>query len=174
MIGRYFALFGDRSIIYKAARIMGAANISIGKSVTINMGAYLYALEIAEQKPKLIIGDGVTIGFYSHIVAVDEVIIEKNVLIADKVYIGDNSHIYDDIQIPIIEQGVRSTGKTEIGEGSWIGDNVSIVSSKIGKHCVIGSNSVVNKDIPDYCVAVGNPAVVVKRYNFENRKWERV
>ena len=43
------------------------------------------------------------------------------------------------------------------------GINVVIVGNvKIGKHCVIGANSVVTKDIPDYCVAVGSPARVIK------------
>ena len=36
---------------------------------------------------------------------------------------------------------------------------------KIGKHCVIGANSIVNKDIPDFCVAVGCPAKIIKSYN---------
>ena len=45
---------------------------------------------------------------------------------------------------------------------------------KIGKHCVIGANTVVTKDIPNYCVAVGSPAKVIKRYNFEIGEWESV
>lgn len=50
-----------------------------------------------------------------------------------------------------------------IGEGSYIGINLVIVGNvKIGKHCVIGANSVVTKDVPDYCVAVGSPARVIK------------
>ena len=48
-----------------------------------------------------------------------------------------------------------------------------ILGASVGKHCVIGANSVVTKDIPDYCVAVGSPAVVVKRYNTINKKWEK-
>lgn len=51
-----------------------------------------------------------------------------------------------------------------IGEGSYIGINAVIVGNvKIGKHCVIGANSVVTKDVPDYCVAVGSPARVIKK-----------
>ena len=53
--------------------------------------------------------------------------------------------------------------KVSIGEGSYIGINTVIVGNvKIGKHCVIGANSVVTKDVPDYCVAVGSPARVIK------------
>lgn len=50
-----------------------------------------------------------------------------------------------------------------IGDGSYIGINTVIVGNvKIGKHCVIGANSVVTKDVPDYSVAVGIPARVIK------------
>jgi abequosyltransferase len=41
----------------------------------------------------------------------------------------------------------------------------------VGKHCVIGANSVVNKDVPDYCVAVGNPAIVVKTLDVKTGQW---
>lgn len=44
----------------------------------------------------------------------------------------------------------------------------------ISKQCVIGANSVVTKDITDYCVATGSPAKVLKRYNFESKEWERL
>ena len=43
-----------------------------------------------------------------------------------------------------------------------------------GKHCVIGANSVVTKDIPDYSVAVGAPAKVIKQYNATTNQWEKV
>ena len=61
-----------------------------------------------------------------------------------------------------------------IGDGSWIGENVCILGANIGKHSVIGANSVVLQDIPDYCVAVGSPARVVRKYDFETKKWVTV
>lgn len=67
------------------------------------------------------------------------------------------------------------TPNLSIGDGTWIGTNVVIVGNvHIGKNCVIGANSVVSTNIPDYSVAVGSPAKVVKRYNFENKQWEKV
>ena len=64
----------------------------------------------------------------------------------------------------MIDQGIVQRGqKVSIGVGSYIGINaVIVVNMKIGKHCVIGDNSVVTKDVPDYCVAVGSPAKVIK------------
>lgn len=44
---------------------------------------------------------------------------------------------------------------------------------KIGRHCVIGAGSMVNKDIPDYCVVVGSPARIIKRYNPQSGQWEK-
>jgi len=83
-------------------------------------------------------------------------------------------HEYKDITIPIKEQPIINAGKVIIGEHSWIGENVCIIGAKIGKHCVIGANSVVTKDIPDYSVAVGVPAKVIKKYSFEKNEWEKV
>ena len=45
---------------------------------------------------------------------------------------------------------------------------------KIGKHCVIGANSVVNNNIPDYCVAVGNPSRIVKTFDVKTGQWVKV
>ena len=111
---------------------------------------------------KLVIGEGCQIGHFNHIYATNEIIIEKNVLTADKVYISDNSHSYMDISKPIMNQPILQLTKVKIGSGSWIGENVCIIGASIGKNCVIGANSVVTKNIPDYSVAVGAPAKVIK------------
>lgn len=56
-----------------------------------------------------------------------------------------------------------------IGEGSWLEVNVCVMGATIGKHCVVGANSVVIHDIPDYCVVVG----IVKRYDFATKQWRK-
>ena len=62
-----------------------------------------------------------------------------------------------------------------IGDDSFIGINTVIVGNvSIGLHCVIGSNSVVTKSIPDFCVAVGAPAKIIRQYSNVTNKWERV
>lgn len=91
-------------------------------------------------------------------------------------YITDCDHEYRNVAIPVIDQGIVQNGqKVSIGDGSYVGINAVIVGNvKIGKHCVIGANSVVTKDVPDYCVAVGSPAKVLKRYNSETQQWKSV
>ena len=62
-----------------------------------------------------------------------------------------------------------------IDEGSWIGEKVCILPGvTIGKKCIIGAGSVVTKDVPDYCIACGNPAKVIKKYDFDEHRWIRV
>ena len=86
----------------------------------------------------------------------------KNTLIASGVHImsGNNQHNFDDLDRPIQQQDGDYV-KIEIGEDSWIG-NGSLVMANIGKKCVIGAGSVVTKAIPDYSIAIGNPAKVIK------------
>ena len=93
------------------------------------------------------------------------------------VFIADYNHEYRDVDKPVWEQGefAQENSHIIIGEGSWLGTNVVVVGKvRIGKHCVIGANSVVTKDIPDYSVAAGIPAKVIKRYDFEKEEWVRV
>ncbi len=71
-------------------------------------------------------------------------------------------------------QGVTQKRDVVIGNGSWIGEHVCIIGASIGRHCVIGANSVVTRDIPDYSVAVGSPAIVIKKYDFNLNKWIKV
>lgn len=70
-------------------------------------------------------------------------------------------------------QPIKQLNHVRIGEGAWLGENVCIIGASVGKQSVIGANSVVSKDIPDYCVAVGAPAIIVKRYNFDKNQWEK-
>ena len=49
-----------------------------------------------------------------------------------------------------------------------------MISSTIGRNCVIGANSVVVNDIPDYSVAVGSPAKVIKTYDIKKKIWKKV
>lgn len=112
------------------------------------------------KRARITIGDGCVIGHYNEIYATQSITLENNVLTADRVYISDNLHGYDDPYVPVKHQAIQQCHAVCIGEGSWLGVNVSVIGSNIGKHCVIGANAVVTHDIPDYCVAVGIPRVL--------------
>lgn len=167
----FFKNYSVLAIIFPSVRIQGKKYISILKKTTIQRQGWLLALKIDEHNPVLSIGENCAIGDFSHITAVRSVIIENNVLIANKVYISDNVHDFKDINIPIIKQGVLFKSEVRIREGAWIGENVCIIGANIGKNSIVGANSVVTKDIPDYSVAVGIPAKIIKQFNLETNEW---
>lgn len=154
--------------------IDGSRNISVGNNVYVAYKTWLAAVPLTNTASCVLsIGDGTSIGNFNHIYATQSIVIGKNVLTADKVYISDNMHSYENALIPIKSQPIKQVSNVVIGDGSWIGENVCILGAKIGVNCVIGSNSVVTKDIPDFCVAVGSPAIIIKRYCSLTGEWKR-
>ena len=169
-----FKEFGKNSKLYRPLRIQGPKNISIGKGVKINEQAWLAAWPLTNKEyAKLIIEDNATLGDFNHIWATHQIIIGKRVLTANHVYISDNLHDYKDVNKAIVCQPIVQLSDVKIGDGAWIGENVCIIGASVGKNSVIGANSVVTHDIPDYSVAVGSPAKVIKRYDFDRKSWRK-
>lgn len=89
----------------------------------------------------------------------------SSLVIGDRVAIGPNCQLFThDTSYAQITRGRKPIrwGVTEIGSDTWIGPNTLVASARIGKHCIIAPHSVVTKNIPDYSLAMGNPARVVK------------
>ena len=170
---RFFRHIGARSKIIRPLRVKNVEYISIGDSVMIHKHCWLQTQRISDQAPELAIGNGCVIGNFNHITCVRSVHLEDKVLTADGVFITDHGHQYNDPHVPIVDQGIVAHGPVRIGTGSWLGESVAVMSCRIGRNCVIGANSVVLSDIPDYSVAVGAPARVVRRFNPETKAWER-
>jgi acetyltransferase-like isoleucine patch superfamily enzyme len=166
-----FGGFGRGVRIVWPLRIVGSRFIRLQDGVTLQYGAYVAVTGTAASTPLLQIGSGTLIGNYAHIVCSSGIEIGSRVLIADRVYISDNQHEYRDVRRAVLDQPVRQLRKVVIGSGSWIGENACIIGCRVGENCVIGANSVVIRDIPDRCVAVGAPAVPVKRYCADSDRW---
>ena len=165
---------GPGSRIIQPLKFECPAHIYIGRHVTINRSCWLGAYpRNGFDQPHLSIGDGAQIGHFNHITCIDRVDIGANVLTADRVHISDNEHVFEDVSVPVLKQGVISRGAVAIGEGTWIGENANVLSCKVGRNCVIGANAVVISDIPDFSVAVGVPARVVKWYDPAEKHWTR-
>lgn len=123
---------------------------------------------------KLIIGSNCLLGEYGIYNTFSDIIIGDNVITADRISFVTNIHHYDDISVPIKEQPSDSKS-IEIGDGSWIGMNATILAgSKIGKNCIVAAHCVVKGVFPDYCVIAGVPGRVVTQYNFDTKKWEKI
>lgn len=123
-------------------------------------------------KPAVIIGHRVKIGHGVNISGQSALYIEDDVLISGGCYISDINHSIDPEGPRYLEQPLTSA-PTVIGRGAWLGQNVCILAgSFVGERSIIGAGSVVNGYIPPYSIAVGVPARVVKKFNFETKQWD--
>lgn len=162
----------------KPLALKNSSCITIGKNVFIKD---MYRIECYKQfynqklAPNLIIHDGVNIGHGFTGFVADKLEIGKDTILAGNVtLITENHGMNPELDIPYHAQPLTH-GPIIIGEGCWIGQNVSVLPNvKIGRKCVIAANSVVNINIPDYSIAAGCPARIIKTYNFTTHKWERV
>lgn len=164
--GRRFGAFGADSVIcHPANAIVNEHYIHIGSGTMIGPGITLSAGMVPGQQcitdPVVTIGDRCLIGKGSGIVGHLEIVIGDDVWTGHHVYVTDQNHGYADVSLPISRQ-VQPERPVSIGDGSWIGHgSVVLPGSRIGRHVVIGANSVVTGVIPDFTVAVGAPARVV-------------
>lgn len=161
--------------------LRGKKYIDFGKGLSLGIGCRLEVFSNNREVPSLVFGSNVQINDYVHIVAMDSVMIGNNVLMASHIFISDNSHgSYkgdENDSSPLIPPIKRhyATSPISIGENSWIGEGVIIMpGTSVGKGCIIGAHSIVRGVIPDYSIAVGNPARIIKKYDFSNNKWIRL
>lgn len=170
-----FRKLGRSAFIASPYRLDGAESIEIGERTFMQRGMWLYCGQIEDATiPKLVVGKHCVFGYNNHITCVGSLEIGDKVLTANNVYISDNVHDYEDIHCPIVDQPIVFKGPVVIGDGCWLGENVAIIAASVGKNCVIGANAVVVHDIPDYSVAVGIPAVVIRRFDIEKQEWVSV
>lgn len=149
-------LMGDRIAIWNHARIEGISEY-----------------EGVKFSPAIIINDGVTIQQNLHLTCAKKVEIGKNTAIAANVTITDINHGYERIDMPPERQPIEVTD-VSIGDDCKIYNNVVILpGSKLGKHNIVGANSIVRGTFPEYCVIAGTPAKIIKRYNPETSVWEK-
>ena len=161
-IGTSFASFGRHSIIVPPTRLANEHRIEIGTDVYIGADSWLHC-DGSASNVILRIGDGCTIAGACVLSAVSDVVLEDKVLLARNVYISDHIHRYDQHDVAVVDQGVGKVLPVRIKSGAWLGQNVVVCPGvTIGRGAVIGANSVVLEDIPDYCVAAGAPARVVR------------
>lgn len=165
-----FKHFAVHFIISPPIRLLGGKHISVGdKCVFGYRGIRTAWYQFIEGAflPSIVIGNHVNIGDYFHITAINRVRIGNGVLTGRWVTISDNAHGTTDndslVQIPM-ERKLFSKGPVVIGDNVWIGDKATILAGvTIGEGAVIGANAVITKDVPAYCIAVGNPARIIKK-----------
>lgn len=167
---------GKVPVFGKNIRMGDLKYISVGDNFIIDEFAEVLCHSItSDTTPSLIIGHNVHISKHCCIGCSNKIVLEDDVRLAPYCHITDRNHQYEDIDTPIWRQPSNSPGAVVIGKQTWLGFSVQVMPGVvIGKHCVIAAGSIVTKNIPDYSVAAGNPAKVIKKYNFKALKWEKV
>jgi len=173
-----FASKGSKLSFHFTSRLarQHADRISLGNSVSLRKDAWLNVIaEDPTGEPVIVIDDNCHIGYGTIISAKNRIHLERDVLVGQQVLIVDHNHAYEDITVPVIDQGVTGGGRIRIGQGCWIGRGAAIICPRgeltIGRNCVVAVNSVVTGSIPDYSVVWGNPATIVRQYDPEERAW---
>lgn len=175
--------------IEDGVRIRFASNVSLGRGAYLDHGVYLHACPGGIQiGPESLVMKNAILHVYNFrnlphagiSIGARSLIGESCILrgqggidIGDDVFLGTLvqilavNHVFSDPNRPISHQGITAQG-ISIGAGSWIGSGAIILDGvRIGRNVVIGAGAVVSKDVPDYCVAVGNPARVVRNLQDE-------
>lgn len=145
----------QRSKLAKKIRVFWAKRIisSLGDYANIEHGAIF--------GPQVCVGNRFGIGVNCELYG--PVIIGNDVMMGPDVVIYTSGHKFDRIDVPMMDQGSIEPKPVRIGNDVWIGRRVMIMPGvTIGNGCVIGAGAVVTKGIPDYSVAVGVPAKVIK------------
>lgn len=165
-----FKSIGIFSYIGDPVFLFGANKITIGNRVRIYPGS---RMEV-HGNGKITLEDNVGIGQNFHITSKDlNLIVGKNTTISGNVFITNIDHDYKQIGKHIMDQELL-VKETIIGENCFIGYGAGIQAGTVlGKQCIVGTNSVVRGEFPDYSVIVGAPARIVKQYNKETGEWEK-
>lgn len=151
--------------------------IEVGHDVLVWPGCRFEGIDqdeaLAGSAPRIVLGDGVSFQQHCHLTAARHVEIGARTSVLFGVMITDTDHRYDAIGQPPASQPL-DIRPTVIGEDCFIGARASIqAGTRLGRHCIVGTNAVVRGSFPDYCVLVGAPARIVKRYDDASGEWRR-
>jgi acetyltransferase-like isoleucine patch superfamily enzyme len=136
--------------------------LEIGPHAYFEPGVWLTSAE-----GRIRIGGGSLLNLNVMVAAMDRVEIGEHCMLANGCLVTDANHRFDDPDRPVPWQGFTSKGPTVLGDNVWLGANVVVTSGvRIGKRCVIGANSVVTEDLPDYSIAAGSPAKVLRTITY--------
>lgn len=183
MLGLFFKNIGSGIILGKGITYRHPGQISMGNNVAIDDYVLLDAGGAGEKgiilsneviisrncvvqgkTGPVFIGAGSDIGCNTVISSASGVYIGCNVLVAAHCYIGGAQYVFEDLEIPIKNQGRFSKDPVYIGDGSWLGAGVIVLDGvQIGQGCIIGAGAVVGKNLPENTVACGVPAKVMRR-----------
>jgi acetyltransferase-like isoleucine patch superfamily enzyme len=110
----------------------------------------------------IVIEEDANLGFNVEVFSASRVRVGRKVLIAAYTYLVGGDHLYDRTDIPVLDQGRTARG-IDVGDGAWLGAHVVVTDgSRVGRDAIVGAGGVVVGEIPDFAIATGVPAKVIR------------
>lgn len=136
---------------------------SDNKGIAIGNGVFVGRNTILSCKNGDIeVDDRANLGFNCEIFSASRVRVGKSVLMAAYTYLVGGDHLYDRVDIPVLEQGRTARG-IEVDDNVWLGTHVVVTDgSRVGHDAIIGAGAVVVGEIPEFSIATGIPAKIVR------------
>jgi len=152
---------GDHVVIddYCCLDAKGTSNrgIDVGTRVFVGRNTILSC-----KNGDIVIDDDANIGLNAEIFSASRVRVGKKVLMAAYTYLVGGDHLYDRTDIPVLDQGRTAQG-IDVDDHAWLGAHVVVTDgSRVGRDAIVGAGAVVVGEIPDFAIATGIPAKVVR------------
>jgi acetyltransferase-like isoleucine patch superfamily enzyme len=154
-------VIGDNVVIDDGCCLDAKGSDNTG--ITIGTGVFVGRNTILSCKNgDIIVDDHANLGFNCEIFSASRVRVGKSVLMAAYTYLVGGDHLYDRVDIPVLEQGRTARG-VEVDDNVWLGTHVVVTDgSKVGRDAIIGAGAVVVGEIPEFAIAAGIPAKVMR------------
>jgi acetyltransferase-like isoleucine patch superfamily enzyme len=159
--------------ISRTVRVTGWKQVSLGRNVVICNRTWLNVNHRDSQSKKSItIGDNSFIGENNFLTAGAHITIGAYALTTSNCSFIGASHNIDTVMSPYIKTGVDSESVIQVGVNCFFGYGSTVIGNvSIGHGSIIGAKSVVLHDVPPFAIVVGNPAKVIKRFDFFSQTW---
>ena len=153
-------------------RLIGIARIGLGKNVAIGRGGWLNVNDRTSKGIAIDIGDNSFIGMRNYFSVGRKIVIRDYCLTAMNCSFIGSTHLYDDPMQAYIYTGVSLDSDIYVGANCFFGYGAQVIGNvRIGHGCVLGAGAVIRNDIPPFSLVVGNPAKVIKRFDFSLKQW---
>ncbi|CAH9061882.1 2,3,4,5-tetrahydropyridine-2,6-dicarboxylate N-acetyltransferase [Pseudoalteromonas holothuriae] len=151
-------------------QILGSLKVTLGDNVRLSGISTFCGRSCTHNTAQLIIGNNVDVGWQNAFSVGTKIVLEDDVRLAGRIFLaGFAGHPIDNKARALgLPDEDHQAADIVIKQGAWLGTGVTVLAGvTIGEGAIIGAGSVVCKDVPDYCIAAGNPAKVVKQINKE-------
>jgi acetyltransferase-like isoleucine patch superfamily enzyme len=153
-------------------QLIGISRINLGKNVVIGSGSLLNVNERTSTSIALSVGENTFIGMRNLFNVGHSIILREYCLTSLNCAFIGSTHCYDNPMSAYSTTGITPNADIYVGTNCFFGYGALVLGNvRIGHGCVIGAGAVVRSNVPPFSLVVGNPARVIKRFDFSAGKW---